>query len=227
METASEPIIEIRNLILSNADPTRQVDPIRLAIHRGEMAVIGSDDPLDGRHLLRVLATLDQPWRGKYRFKGKRVEMNRYRQCLGIKRQIGYVATDAALISNRTLRENLLLMRFYHENDLNIDLDETVRNLCNEAALASKLDQRPAALSGTELLKAVAIREIAKSPAVMLLENPETFLEAKNTDGLFQQLKKMRRKGSAVVFSTNDSKLAGLANRRLTLVDGQLQASPT
>ena len=223
METTSEPIIEIRNLVLAHADHRDHVEPIQLAIHRGTVVAIVSDDPLDGRHLLRVLATLDPPDQGEYRFNGKHVDPKRYRQCLGVKRQIGYVAADAAMISNRTLRENLLLTRFYYENDLDIDIDETVCCLCDDAGLAHKLDQRPAVLSGMELLKAMAIREIAKTPAVMLIEFPEHFMQMNKSDGLFQYLKKMVRLGSAMVFFSKNSKLIGLADRRLVLAGGEIR----
>ena len=200
METTSEPIIEIRNLVLSMTGNPGPVGPSRLVIDRGDVVAIIADAPLEGRYLLRVLATLETPERGEYRFKGMRVDLNSNQQCLAVKCQIGYVASDAAMISNRTLRENLLLTRFYHENDLTIDIDETVYGLCKDAGLVSKLDQRPSVLSGTEQLKAIAIREIAKMPAVMLIELPEHFMQMKESDALFQHLKKMIRLESAVVF---------------------------
>jgi hypothetical protein len=67
---------------------------------------------------------------GTYRFNGEMVNLKDYRQCLAVKRQIGYVAADAAMISNRTIRENLLLTRFYYENDLTIDIDQKTEALC-------------------------------------------------------------------------------------------------
>jgi ABC-type lipoprotein export system ATPase subunit len=223
METTSEPIIEIRNLVISRAGNPDLVGPSQLVIDGGDMVAIIADAPLAGRYLLRVLATLESPERGEYRFKGMRVDLNSDQQCLAVKCQIGYVAPDAAMVSNRTLRENLLLTRFYHENDLTIDIDETVYGLCKDAGLVDKLDQRPSALSGTELLKAIAIREIAKAPAVMLIEFPEYFLQLKESDGLFQHLKRMIRLESAVVFYSHNSELVGLANRRLTLAGGSIR----
>lgn len=223
METTSEPIIEIRNLVLARAGNPDLVGPSQLVIDRGDVVAIIADAPLEGRYLLRVLATLESPERGEYRFKGMRVDLNSDQQCLAVKCQIGYVASDAAMVSNRTLRENLLLTRFYHENDLTIDIDETVYGLCKDAGLVGKLDQRPSALSGAELLKAIAIREIAKAPAVMLIELPEYFLQLKESDGLLQHLKKMIRLESAVVFYSHNSELIGLANCRLTLAGGSIR----
>ncbi len=223
MGTSSEPIIEIRNVVLAHTHRGDHDKPSQVVIHRGDVVAVESEARLDGRHLLRVMATLDRPDQGDYWFKGKRVNLKSHRQCLAIKRQIGYVAADAAMISNRSLRENLLLTRYYYGNALHIDIDETVRCLCSDAGLAHKLDQRPAVLSRMELLKAITIREMAKNPALMLIELPEHYMQMKTSDGLFRHLKTMVRSNAAVVFFSDDSTLIGLANRRLTLVGGTIR----
>jgi ABC-type ATPase involved in cell division len=222
MKSTSAPIIEIRNLMLTTTERPGHDDPCRLVVNPGDWIAVLSDKPAACRHLFRVLATLERPIEGEYLFNGKPVELINYRDCLAIKRRIGYVAADTALISNRTLRENLLLTRFYYENDLTIDIDETVRGLCRSAGLTGKLEHRPSALSGVELLKAIAIREIAKAPLVMLIEQPEHFMQMTPDDGMFQHLKQMVQSGTAVVFHSNNNAMTGLANRRLALADGTI-----
>ena len=172
---------------------------------------------------MRVLATLDRLHAGHYRFFETAIDPNDYRQCLTVKRQIGYVAADAAMISNRTLRENLLLTRFYYENDLTIDLDEPVVSLCREAGLLQKLNQRPSVLHNGELLSAVAIREMGKAPALMLVDRPEDFMELTETDHLFSHLKKIVGSGTAVIFISRDRKITDLANRQLILAAGKIR----
>jgi ABC-type lipoprotein export system ATPase subunit len=68
------------------------------------------------------------------------------------------------MISNRTIRENLLLSRFYYENDLSIDMDETMALLCRDAGLSDDLERRPSELNDSELMKTIAIREMGKRP---------------------------------------------------------------
>lgn len=210
---------------MASPDGTGHDGPIRLVIAHGDLMAIVTDAPADCRRLLRVLATLERPDQGEYRFRGTHVNLKDYRDCLAVKRQIGYVAADAAMISNRTLRENLLLTRFYFENDLTIDIDETVGALCEGAGLTRKLERRPSALSSTELLNAIAIREMTKAPAVMLVEQPENFMRMTRSDGVFKHLKKMIRSGTAVIFYSHNHKMTGLANRRLALADGAIRVS--
>ena len=222
MESNPSAIIEISDLATELPGSSVYCRLERLVIGRGDWIIIDTDAPADGRHLLRILATLAVPECGRYRFGGKVIALDDYRQCLPVKQQIGYVAVDAAMISNRSVRENLLLARFFHENDLSIDLNDTMAALCADAGLSTKLHQRPSELSDNELLKAITIREIGKSPAVMLVDRPENFLDITGGDAIFNHLQNMVQSGLAVVFISNSHRVADMAGRRLTLAGGEV-----
>ena len=204
-------------------DMSRRYGIPRLAVAHGDVIALVDHPAEDGRHLLRILATLARPEQGDYRFNGKRMDLKDYRQCLSVKRQIGYVAPDAALISNRTVRENLLLSRSYSENDLTLDIDRRVAFLCMGAGLSQMLNRRPSVLSDGELLKAITIREMAKTPAVMLIDRPEKFMEISDNDGIFYHLKNMVRRGTALVFISQRRQFTGLANRQFSVAGGEIR----
>lgn len=216
------PIIELTDLVLVTPGTQREYRADRLSIAPGDVIAVVSDAPVDVRPLLRVLATLDPPAQGRYRFSGNRVALNDYRACLPIKRQIGYVAADAAMVSNLTLVENLLLGRYYFENRLDIALDDQVIRLCSGAGLARHLAHRPAVLSDAERLKAIMIREMAKSPQLMLVDRPENFMDITETDVIFQHLKDMVLAGTAVVFFSQNRRMTDLANQQMTLAAGRI-----
>jgi ABC-type lipoprotein export system ATPase subunit len=223
MEPTPTPIIDITNLALAPPGMSRHFDAHRLAVSHGDVIAICTDASADGRHLLRILATLERPERGEYRFNGKMVDLKDYRQCLAVKRQIGYVAPDAAMLSNQTIQENLILSRCYSENDLAIDMEDTVVALCDGAGLSRMLSRRPSVLSDGELLKAIAIREMCKAPAVMLIDRPENFIQISEKDGIFNHLKDMVGSGTAVVFVSHNSEMNGFANRRLAAAGGGIR----
>jgi ABC-type lipoprotein export system ATPase subunit len=225
MESTPTPIIDITNLAISSPGTPGYDDSPRLAVTRGNVIAVVTDSPTDGRYLLRILATLAQPQRGEYHFNGKTVDLTDYRQCLAVKRQIGYVAPDAAMISNRTLRENLLLSRFYDENNLSIDIDQTIDALCKGANLSPMLNRRPSVMNEGELLKAIAIREMGKAPAVMLIDRPENFMEISEDDRIFNHFKNMVRSGTAVVFISTNTNMNRLANRQLTVAGGTIRTT--
>jgi putative ABC transport system ATP-binding protein len=153
------------------------------------------------------------------------VDLKDYRQCLDVKRQIGYVAPDAAMLSNQTLRQNLLLSRYYAENDLTIELDNTLDLLCRGAGLSRMLNRRPSVLSDGEVMKAIAVREVGKAPAVMLIDRPENFMKISENDYIFNHLKNMVGSGTAVVIVSRNSKMNRLANRQLTMAGGEIRTT--
>ena len=136
--TIPKPIIEITNLTLVSSGSHGQYETKRLVVAPGDVIAIQTPKHNDARNLLRVMATLNSPENGTYRFNNKIVDLKNYRQCLPVKRQIGYVADDSALISNRTVRENLLLHRFYEEDDLTIDLAGQIASLCDDTGISTK-----------------------------------------------------------------------------------------
>jgi ABC-type lipoprotein export system ATPase subunit len=170
-----------------------------------------------------MLATLERPVKGRFRFNGNDVDLTDYRRCLAVKRRIGYLAPECAMISNRTVRENLLLSRFYHENDLTIDLDETTALLCDGAGLSDNLERRPSELNDSDLMKTIAIREVSKRPLLMLIDRPENFIQITPDDPIFNHLKNMVQTKTAVIFFSNNEKMRALGRRQLTLQDGTIR----
>ncbi len=221
--SAPPPIIDIADLELVAPSGGEGCRAERLQVARGDIVAIAADLAAFSRLLLRLLATLHTPPAGSYRFAGRAVDIGDDRRCLEIKRRIGYVAADAAMISNLTLRENLLLMRYYLENDLTITIDSSVAGLCRDAGLYPALDERPAVLSDGQRLKAITIREMAKAPVVMLIDRPENFIELSEADAIFRHLKRRVLSGMAVVFYSTHDEMKALANRTWRLECGAIR----
>ena len=219
----TSPILEITDLVLAPFGKQTAYGADRLTIVRGDVITIDANPALDIRQMLRVLATLDRPEKGRFRFDGVDVDLADYRRCLAVKRRIGYVSPDCAMISNRTIRENLLLARFYHENDLSIDLDETMALLCKDAGLADVLERRPSELNDSALMKTIAIREMGKRPLLMLIDRPENFMQVTPDDAIFNHLKNMVQSKTAVVFFSSNEKMSDLGRRQLTLHNGTIR----
>jgi ABC-type Na+ transport system ATPase subunit NatA len=71
MESTPTPIIDIMDLALVSPVMSRHCEAHRLAVAHGDVIAVFSDAPADGRHLLRILATLEQPRRGNAVSMGK------------------------------------------------------------------------------------------------------------------------------------------------------------
>lgn len=174
----------------------------------------------DALWCLRAIATLIVPISGRVVFKGEAVDYRDYRNLLPVKRRIGYIGPDAAMISNISVRDNLLYARMYAENNLTPEMDEFMIRWCREFQIYDKLDQRPAALNEQEQHFAIAIRELAKQPDILVLFNPEDTIGHAQLMFFLAHVRQMRDNATAIVFSSSSRRFVEpLTNRCLTITD--------
>jgi ABC-type ATPase involved in cell division len=218
-------VIELTDYTLSPVGNGNGLQGISFALSEGDVCAIAADEEDDAIVFLRALGTLTLPVNGTYRFRGKNQDLSDYRRLLPIKKKIGYVAQDSAMISNRTVRENLLLMRNYFENSLFIDLDESTAQLCRKFDLEDKLDMRPGALNPLDLQIAITIRELSKSPEVLLMDRPEDYVGHTMFNLFVEVFKDLLSSGIAMVVLSFDKLLVEtVANRKIMISNGTLEA---
>ena len=177
---------------------------VNLALSNEEALSIGTDSPDDARLLLRGVATLVPPKRGQFLYKGKELDFSDYRSLLAYKKNIGYIASDATLISNRSIHDNLMLMRYYFEDSTSIQMSEEIIELCRVFKLGKRLDLKPHQLDPEENRLFLIVRELSKNPEILLVERPRDFLRTKSFEALKGVLRNMIRKNLALVFFSTD-----------------------
>lgn len=217
------PLIELSNYSLRPMGSGQGLKGINIALSAGDVCAIDSQNEDDAFLLIRALATLVHPLTGTYRFNGLKIDFQNHQASLDCKKKIGYIAPDAALISNLTIRQNLLLMRYYFDNDLTIDLDNRAQQLCQDFGIEAKLHKRPAELNTREVQAAVVIREIMKKPDLLLLISPEEFIGHEHFELLTQLLNNWIAANKPVVFHSYDRRLVRrYAQKKIIIVNGTL-----
>jgi len=128
------------------------------------------------------------------------------------------------MISNMSIRENLLLMRYYSENTLQLEIEGIAEMLCAQFHLMESLDMRPGALTPYTLRLAIATRELAKSPTLLLLEYPEDYIGQVHLDILLNTLEKMPLYQMIVVIISNSPRfIEKFTTKRISIIDGNLE----
>ena len=216
-------LIELSDYTLLPIGTGNGLNGFYFSLSEGDICSIDTDSPDDAHLLLRAVAMLDHAASGTYRFMGKKINFSDHRNLLSYKKKIGYVAIDASMISNMSIRENLLLMRYYFENSFFLDLSDNVKNLCAVFDIDDKLDMRPGKLRPTELRSAIVIRELAKSPDILLFERPEDFIRHEKFDLFVKLLKEMLLSGLPVVFISYDADFVKeFSNTKIIISNGNL-----
>jgi ABC-type lipoprotein export system ATPase subunit len=213
-------LIELSNYTLGAEGSGNGLNNIYFALSKGDACSLQSDSIDDAHVFIKALATIVGSRTGTYRYAGAALDFSDYRKLLPFKKKIGYISQNSAMISNRTIRENLLLMRSYFNNSLALTLDDNVTRLCNAFNLQDKLDDRPGDLQPVELRMAIAIRELTKSFDVLLLERPEDYFGYNRLDLFSKILEDTLEHGHAVVFFSNDQYFTKTFSNRKVLIAG-------
>ena len=217
------PIIEMTNYDLAPRGSGLGIHDFHFALYRGDVCAVASQNPDDAVIFLRAVATLNRPVNGRYSYAGQQINMKSFEDLLKCKPKIGYIAPDAALISNLTVRQNFLLQRYYYENDLSIDLDDNLQSICDTFGISEKLDKRPVELNSMETQIAIVIREISKKPQVLLLDRPEDFIGHAKSHALVDIFSKWIADKKPVVFISYDPRFnRRYANRKIHISNGTL-----
>ncbi len=171
-----------------------------LVLSSGEAFSIHTDSLDDARLLLRGIATLEYPTEGVFFYKGKELDFADYEALLSYKKNVGYIAADSPLISNRSAYDNLMFMRYYFENSTAIQMSEEVMDLCRLFELDEKLHLRPSQLDPEANRLFVIIRELSRAPKILLIERPTDFLRATHLEVLRSVLGNMPSEDFVLIF---------------------------
>ena len=216
-------MIELADYAIATDTPEDSPERFSLSLNKGEVCAIQTDSPSDACTLLKALATLLYPLSGSYSYRGEVLDFSDYRKLLPFKRKIGYIGTDAAMISNLTVEDNLLLMRHYNENSLDISIDGFTADLIQSFGLEGVLGMRPGEIAPLSQRLAIVVRELAKSPDLLLVEYPEDYIGQANLLVFKQVLARMPLSEIAIAMvSEDESLISEYANTYVSIAKGRL-----
>jgi len=185
---------------------------VDLQVGPGECVALLGANGAGKTTLLRILATLDKPSAGQLEVAG----LDALRRPDQVRARLGLVAHQTYLHAELTVAEDL---RFYGRLYGVPSLASRMHALLAELGLADRAQMRVAALSRGQQQRLALARALLHDPAVLLLDEPDTGLDA---EGL-TVLEGLLRAGSrTVVFSShNRAWAAGVADRTVMLENGR------
>jgi ABC-type lipoprotein export system ATPase subunit len=217
-------LIELRDYAHTPTGRGKGLQKFSFSLEQGDAYGLHADRIDDAHLFLRALGSLEPPEEGTYFFKGEALNFSKPRTLLPIRRKIGYLASDATLIGNRTLRTNLLLGRYYYENKLNLELDDNVLSLCRLFGIEDKLDLRPSQVAPEDARAAVIIREMTKGAEVFLMEQVFVVLARPVIQRYIEMMRKLIESGIPFVFCAGMSDFDSLFKKRdIYIRDGIVQ----
>jgi putative ABC transport system ATP-binding protein len=228
MSTAHEtsPTYELEGATRSYGQASTLVlalDGLDLTIRRGEFVAVFGPSGSGKTTLLQLLGALDRPTAGSIRLEGQPLELLGDSALAELRlRALGFVFQQFNLIPTLNAAENveaalapLAVPR--------LERRETAERHLAAVGLGPRAEHLPTQLSGGEQQRVAVARALARSPRVVLADEPTGNLDTKSGEMVMELLARLHSELEiTLVLVTHDEWIAERADRVLRLADGRL-----
>ena len=200
---------------------------IDLSLAAGEFAALIGPSGSGKSTLLHIIGLLERPTSGQLTIAGKAIEaldeagITELRGC-----SLGFVFQFHHLLPEFSALENVMMPTLIERGRYDTAMRERAKWLLGRVGLGDALDKKPSALSGGMQQRVAIARALAINPPLVLADEPTGNLDSHTADEIFALLRDFNRdEGTAFLIVTHDPRLAARCDRRVELMDGQIEAA--
>ena len=202
---------------------------VDLHIKKSEIVSIVGASGAGKTTLLQIMGTLDKPSKNKnsaleinktsiYGLKSR--ELSKFRN-----KHIGFIFQFHQLLPEFTALENICIPAFIKKTARK-DAEKRAMELLSFLGLENRASHKPGELSGGEQQRIAVARSLINNPAVIFADEPSGNLDSESAENLHQLFFRLRDEfDQTFVIVTHNEELADMADRKLTMVDGEIVES--
>ncbi|MGN8849634.1 ABC transporter ATP-binding protein [Bariatricus sp. HCP28S3_C2] len=211
---------EVRKIYKMGEIEIAAADGIDFTINKGEFAVVVGPSGAGKTTVLNILGGMDTATSGEVWIDGADVASYNARQLTAYRRaDIGFVFQFYNLIPNLTALENVELALQICKNPLD------AATVLQDVGLGDRLNNFPAQLSGGEQQRVSIARALAKSPKLLLCDEPTGALDYNTGKAILKLLQDTcRERGMTVILITHNSAITPMADRVIKMKNGKVDS---
>ncbi len=181
------------------------------------VAIVGENDDSGLKEFIKLTAGLSNPDYGALYIHG----LDSIKRRKEIRSFIGYVPLENDMDPWLTARQNISFINSFYNID-NKNLSERYRFYIDALELNDIIDIQVNRLSPGSLKKLTLMRELARDPKVLLLDNPTGFMNAKDSSLTWDLLQTLHKKITIIYSSTDLNKIEKFHDRILVFHNGKI-----
>ena len=170
--------------------------------------------------LLHIISGLDKPTSGSVLYGSTDIHNGSDKQLSTFRRQkIGFIFQQFNLLPVLTARENIIMPMLLDKQQ---PVEKYLKQLTERLGLEMRLSHLPHEMSGGQQQRVAIARALIAQPDIIFADEPTGNLDSKSGGEVMKMLCDIRKKlGKTLVIITHDSRIAKMADRRFTMIDGE------
>lgn len=225
-KSQNAPIISVRNLRHSyrEGDGIKEVlHGVNLDLSRGEIVIIMGPSGSGKSTLLKLIGAQLTLQNGEITLDGCPLQGASATQLMEIRRKLGFIFQSHHLIDSIKVVQNVQMALAFDEDSSAESSRTRALEVLDTVGISAHAEKYPAHLSGGQKQRVAIARALVRNPSIVLADEPTASLDQKSGREVVEIIKKMAKEmGVTVVLVTHDNRILDIADRIVSLVDGNI-----
>jgi putative ABC transport system ATP-binding protein len=207
---------EVKKLYKIGEREIAAVNGVNIGINQGEFTIIVGPSGAGKTTVLNLLGGMDRSSGGEILVDGKDIAKLSNKELITYRRnEVGFVFQFYNLVQNLTALENVELAMQISSNPMD------PREILKEVGLEDRMDNFPGQLSGGEQQRVAIARALAKSPKLLLCDEPTGALDYETGKSILKLLQQTcREMKMTVIVITHNQALTPMGDRVIHIRNG-------
>lgn len=216
--------IQVKNISKTYGTGGNQVVALNhasMTIHTGDFISIMGPSGSGKSTLLHLVSGLDKPSSGSVQYGDTDIHRGNDKELSMFRRQkIGFIFQQFNLLPVLTARENIIMPLLLDKKQPN---ESYLKQLAELLGVEERLTHLPHELSGGQQQRVAIARALIAQPDIIFADEPTGNLDSKSGSEVMKMLCDIRETfGKTLIIITHDSRIAKMADRQFSIVDGEL-----
>lgn len=186
------------------------IDNMNLTINDGEFIILTGESGCGKTTLLNMIGAVEPVTSGEILVDNVDI-LKKKNQLEYYKNKVGFLFQNFALVDNKTVEENLKLIK--KDARSNISIEDALKFV----GLSGKEKQKIYKLSGGEQQRVALARLLIKKCDIVLADEPTGSLDKKNAAVVMKLLSEINKNGKTVIMVTHDMEIASAYGKQISL----------